>query len=305
MTIIMSLLIQMLHVGLILATAPTMVGLTDWLDARLTGRSGPSILMPWRDLLRQSRKTPTVSDNTSIVSRLAPTLSLGATVSAAALVPSFSLGMALSPLADVLVIVSLLIISRVALALAVLDSGAALPGLAQQGASALAVLAEPALMLAVVTPALMAGGFNLDQIIGQQREGILLPAAASALSLTALLALVLADASAVGNAANHSFSGIDLAMSWAGAWIRRLVWINLIGALFLPIGIAVADAGAAAALIGLAAWTLKLLAFLLAMSAIRVILGRIARHSLPDLIGVAALLALLAIVMVLASTGIA
>jgi hypothetical protein len=39
------------------------------------------------------------------------------------------------------------------------------------------------------------------------------------------------------------------------------------------------------------------------LSGTQTILGRIPRHSLPDLIGVAALLALLAIVMVLASAG--
>jgi formate hydrogenlyase subunit 4 len=230
---------------------------------------------------------------------------LGATLAAAALVPSFTLGMALSPLADMLVIVALLTIARVATGLAVLDSGAARPGFAQQGASARAVLAEPALMLAVVALALMGGTFNLDLVIGQQREGVLLPAAASAVTLTALLALLLADISLIADGADEAFGGVDLAMVQAAAWLRRLVWIDVIGDLFLPIGLAAADSTPVAWFVGLGCWAFKLAAAAIALSGFQTLLGRIPHHSLTDLIGVAALLALLAIIMVLASTGMA
>jgi formate hydrogenlyase subunit 4 len=304
-TIVLSLAAQILHIALMLAAAPILAGAVDWLDARLSGRTGTPLLSPWRDIVRLSRKTITTTENLSIVSHLAPAAVLGATLAAAFLVPSFTLGMALSPLADMLVIVSLLTAARVAGALAAFDSGAALPGLAQQGASALAVLAEPALMLAMLALALMGGSFNLDLIITQQREGVLLPAAASALTLTALLALLLADLSASARDTDQAYGGLNLAMIRTTVWLRRLIWIDLVGALFLPIGIATADSGAAAWLTGLAAWAIKLAAATVALSAFQAILGRIPRHSLPDLIGVAALLALLAVIMVLASTGLA
>lgn len=303
MTLILPLLAQILHIGLMIAAAPTVAGLMDWLDARIGGRSGPPILQPWRDLTRLFRKTPTIVESVSIVSRLAPPFGLGATLSAAALVPSFTLGMALSPLADVLVIVSLLTVARVAAGLAALDSGAALPGLAAQNASARAVLAEPALMLAVVTLALIGGNFNLDLIIGQQREGLLLPAAASSVALTAMLALLFAEASVPAGGLDEMFGGADLAISRMTGWLRRLVWIDLIGGLFLPVGIATTDKAPLAWLIGLAVWAVKLFAFVLGLSAIQTTLGRLPHHRLPDLLGVAALLALLATIMVLASTG--
>jgi formate hydrogenlyase subunit 4 len=303
MTVVLSLFAQLLHIGLMIAAAPTVAGVMDWLDARLSGRSGPPILLPWRDLLRLSRKTPMTIESVSIVSRLTPALALGATLSAAALVPSFTLGMALSPLADVLVVVSLLTVARVAGGLAALDSGAALPGLAAQTASARAVLAEPALMLAVVTLALMAGRFNLDLIIGQQREGLLLPAAASSVVMTAMLALVFAESSVPAGGLHDMLSGTDLAIVRMAVWLRRLVWIDLIGGLFLPVGMATIASGPQAWLIGLAAWGIKLGAFILGLSAIQTTLGRVPHRRLPDLIGVAALLALLAAIMALASTG--
>jgi formate hydrogenlyase subunit 4 len=301
--VLLSLLAQILHILLMIVAAPTAIGLTDWLDAKLAARPGPPILLPWRDLLRLSRKTPATIESVSVVTRSMPALALGATLSATALVPSFTLGMALSPLADVLVIVSLLTIARVAAAFAALDSGTARPGLAQQESSALAVLAEPALMLVVVTTALMAGSFNLDLIIGQQREGVLLPAAASAVALTALLALILADVSTGDRGGEQMFSGIDLAMVRMTGWLRRLIWFDLIGGLFLPVGIVAADNGPVAWLSALAFWVVKLGVFMLALSGIQSLLGRVPRHSLPDLIGVAALLALLATIMVLTSSG--
>lgn len=308
MSIIVSLLTQVLHIGLMLVAAPTLAGAMAWLDARLAGRSGPPFLLPWRDLRRLSRKTPSMMENVSVVSHLAPAAGLGATLAAAALVPSFTLGMALSPLADVLVITALLTLARVAGALAALDSGDAMPGLMAQRSSAMAVLAEPALMLSVVALALMAGSFNLDQIVGQQREGILLPAAASAVVLTALVALIFADtstadASTADRGAESLCCGTDLAMARMTEWLRRLIWVGLTGGLFLPVGMATADAGPIGWVIGLASWACKLGFFVVCVSGVQTLVGRIQRDSLPDLIGVAALLALLAIIMILASAG--
>lgn len=303
MSIVLSLLAQLLHIALILLAAPALAGAIDWLDARFAQRSGPPILLPWRDLVRWSRKSPMAADNASPVTRLAPAVGLGATLSAAALVPSFTLGMALSPLADVLAVASLLTVARVAGALAALDAGAAPPGLTAQRSSALAVLAEPALLLSMVALALMAGSFNLDPIIAQQREGILLPATASAVVFTALAALIFADASATDRGADAICSGIDLATVRMTAWCRRLVLLNVAGGLFLPAGMATADSGPIGWSVGLAAWVCKIGFFGVCLSGAQTLAGRIPRRSLPDLIGVAALLALLAIVMVLASGG--
>ena len=86
-------------------------------------------------------------------------------------------------------------------------------------------------------------------------------------------------------------------------WLRRLVWIDLIGGLFLPVGIATADNGPLAWLIGFGFWGVKLGAFVLGLSAVQTLSGRVPRRNLHDLLGVAALLALLATIMVLASTG--
>jgi len=302
-SVLVSLLAEVVHLTLMIVATPFAAGATDWIDARLAGRSGPPILLPWRDLIRLWRKIGVVAESASPAMAVLPAVGLGATLCAAALVPSFTLGMAFAPLADLLVIVSLLSVARIARALAALDAGTALSGLAAQRNSALAVLAEPALLLFVFTLALMGGSFNLDLIIGQQREGLLLPAAASALALTSLLALVFVDSSDPAGGLDQHFSGIDLALLRLTSWLRRIVWIDLIGGLFLPVGMAGADAGVADWMTGIACWTLKVVMFVIAHSCIHSLIGRIARRDMPDLSGIAALLALLATIMVLASGG--
>jgi formate hydrogenlyase subunit 4 len=303
MNILLSLLAQIMHLGLMVVAAPTIAGLIGWLSERLTGRTGPSPLLTWRILVRLSLKSPMRTESVSIASQLAPAVSLGATLSVVALVPSFTLGMTLAPMSDVVVVVALLSLAQAAAVLAALDAGAPLPGLAAQRASAVAVLAEPALMLCMLALALMGGSFNLDLIISQQRDGLLLPAAASAVVLTALLALGFTDATSGHADLDQMSSGKDLAISKMTGWLRRLIWFNLIGGLFFPVGMATAANGPLDWLTGLASWVARTAVFVVLLCGIQTFLGRVPRHSLNDLIGVAALLAVLAMMMIMAASG--
>jgi formate hydrogenlyase subunit 4 len=305
MSILVSLLLQVLHIGLMIVAAPLVAGVLDWLEARFAGRSGPPLLLPWRLLIRLSRKIPVELDSGSVVLRFAPAIELGATVSAAALVPSFATSMALSPLADILVVVSLLIIARVAGVLAALDAGAALPGLAAQQSSALAVPAEAALIMAIFALALMGGSFNLGLIILAQDDGGLVPATAAFVALASLLALAAADEAASGSALDQVLTGTGLAVSRMAGWLRRLVWIDLIGALAFPFGLATFPAGPLDWAIGFTCWALKLAIFVLCLSGLQTLLGRMPARRRQGLTAVALLLALVAVVLVLTSTRLA
>lgn len=303
MSVIVAVFAQILHMALVVLAAPVVEGAVNWLEARLAGRLGPPLTQPCRDLIRLSRKTAVLPESASRVLLFAPVVSLGATLAAAALVPSFTLGTALAPLADGLVVASLLSIGRAAAVLGALDTGSALQGVAAQGTTALSVLSEPALLLFVFSLAVMADSFNLDLIIGQQHEGTLLPAAASALALTSLLALAFADTGDASAGLDPDLSGIDLAVVRVTAWLRRLVWIDLIGGLFLPVGIAGADGGLREWGTGVASWVIKLAAAIIGLCVVRTVLSRVGRPAMPDLFGIAALLALLATIMALTHAG--
>jgi formate hydrogenlyase subunit 4 len=289
---------QVLHILLILAAAPLAEGVIGRLSALLTGRSGPPVLQPLWDLFRLMSKSPATQENASPVSRFAPSVAFGATLSAAVLVPSFAAGMASSYLADGLTIVALLALAQVALALAALDIGPPSAGLAQQSDTPRTVLSGIVLLLAVAAPGILAGTTNLDRIAVLQRDGLLLPASASAAAFAALLAVPWTER----EDAAPMFGGTDLALVLAAGWLRRLVWIGLTGALFLPIGMGVAARPQSWAA-GAAVWSLKLILGILLFAGLPALLGRPLRRDIPAILAVACLIALMAAALAFAGGG--
>ena len=111
-------LIQCAQAVLVLGLAPLLSGLTRKIRARLLRRQGPSVLQPYRDLLKLIRKEAVVAENASWLFRAAPYFIFATTWVAAALVPTFATGLPFSAAADLIVIVALLGTARFLLALA-------------------------------------------------------------------------------------------------------------------------------------------------------------------------------------------
>ncbi len=301
MNLALSFAAQLLHIALTLAAAPTLVGIIHWIEARLTGRVGPPPLQPWRDLSRLLRKEPVLAESASDVTITAPLISAAAIAIAAALVPSFALGMSLAPFADLLVIIGLLALSRGALALANMDAGTALGGMTASREMNLASLTEPALLLVVFVLALLAGSSNLDLIAAMQQESatdwrtpVVLAAAAT---------LLVAFVNNSPRTTPLEFSGRDLALIEATDALRLLLWFNLIGAIFLPFGMAPSSASPLAWLVGLASWLTRTLLLAVAAAVVPIAVGRLRMTRIAQILGVAILLGLLAVAYLFAGMG--
>ncbi len=307
-----------LHVALLLAAAPLLAGLLDLLRARLLGRAGPSPLQPWRELRRLWRKQGVTAEGGSWLLRLAPVIDSATSLAAAALVPSFTLGMASGPAADLLVFAGLLGLGRAATALAALDSGTGFGGIGASRAMTLAAFAEPALLLVVFTFTLLAGTSNLDAIAGTVQEGTLGLRVSMGLALLATLAVALVECGRLpaGNPDSHleltmvdeamllDYSGRALALlEWAAA-LRLLVWMGLVGILFAPFGVGIADAPQGWPL-GLAAWAGKALLLAGGLAALEASRARMRLFRVPEFLGVAILLGLLAVIFLFISQGFA
>ncbi len=169
-TALLSLIAQLLHLALVLAAAPVVTGVLALFEARLQGRSGPHPLQPWLDLLRMFRKQTVMAESVSWLFRIAPAVAFGAIVVAAALVPSFALGMTFAPAADLLVIAGLLMLARCVLALAAMDTGTAFGGIGASRAMFSAVFAEPALLVVFLLCSLLAGSTNIDAVAAMLRD---------------------------------------------------------------------------------------------------------------------------------------
>jgi formate hydrogenlyase subunit 4 len=318
-TLLLALAAQALHVALLLAAAPVVAGVVRHVKARLLGRVGPPVLQPWRDLRRLLRKQPVVAENASWLFLAAPSAHLAAVLAAAALVPSFALGMASAPMADLLVIGGLLALSRVILALAAMDIGTRFGGIGASREMTYAVFAEPALLLTIFTLALMVGTTNLDNIALVLREGAVGLRVSLGLILVAMIAIALAENGRVpvDNPASHlevtmvheamvlEYSGRHLAMLELAGALKLLLWMSLIVVIFVPFGIARGGALPLWWFAGLAAWGAKIGVMALALAGFETAIAKMRVFRVPEFLGVAVLLALLAVVFLFVSQGFA
>jgi formate hydrogenlyase subunit 4 len=304
---------QVAHVALMLAAAPTLVGVIRWMRARLVGRVGPPLLQPWREFLRLLRKQPVMAESASEVFAIAPLLSAAAVATVAVLVPSFTLGMTLAPCADLVAIAGLLALARASIALAGMDAGTAFGGIGASRTMTVACLSEPALVLVIFVLGLLAGSSNLDVIAAMQQEAGTDWRTGAGLGLIATVLVVVADGAnqlmvrsefaMQREAMALEFSGRDLAVIEATEALRQLVWLSLIVAMFFPFGVAPAGAGPAALSLGIVCWVAKLLLLAGALVLVQTVTGRMRPMQVPGMLGVAVLLGLLAVVFLFASMG--
>ena len=308
----------LLHLALMFAAAPVVVGAVRLLKARLLGRAGPPLLQPWRDLRRLLRKQRVVAENASPLFRWAPVVHLASVVAVAALIPSFSLGMATAGASDLLVVAGLLGLGRGVLGLAAMDVGTGFGGLGASRAMLFAVFAEPALLLVFLVFALLLGTTNLDAIAGGLRDGGVGVQASLLLALGALLVVGLVENGRfpADNPATHleltmvheamllEYSGPSLALLDFAAALRLLCWMSLAAALFAPFG----AASAAAPLLwplGLAAWAGKIGMLAAGLALLESGTAKLRIFRVPELLGVAVLLGLLAALFLFVSQGFA
>jgi formate hydrogenlyase subunit 4 len=298
MTLLLAAIAQVLHCGLVALAAPTIGGLLRWIEARLGGRSGPPPLQPWHDLMRLVRKQTMAAESASALFQAAPPVVLATTVVAVALVPSFSTGMLFAGMADLLLLVGLITLARASLALAALDAGTASGGLAAARATSLTCFVDPAVILTILALGVLGGTTNLDLLVGLQRAGMLQPSSVCALAAVSLSAVTVASADC--SDLHTEFSGVDLAMISLAEDLRALFWLNLIAAVFLPIGMATTVAGPLSWIVGLLAWALKLAVLTALMAVFRYAIGH-GRHA-SVLLGATCVFGLLAAVVALASS---
>jgi formate hydrogenlyase subunit 4 len=299
MTLLGALVAQLLHIALIAAAAPTLGGVRRWLEARIAGRVGPPLLQPWQELGRLLRQPAVLTEGASRVSVEAPVVCAAATAVAASLVPSFTLGMAFARFADLLAIAGLLALARISLALGAMDTGTATGGVAASRTLLLAAIAEPALLLVLFALALFAGSLDLDLIAAMQLENGGAWPSGVIVALAATLLVVFVDATR-REAWALGLSGRDLALSEATEALRLLVWFDLIGAMFLPFGMAPSGAGPVAWFIGIVAWLARTLIAVLLLTLSRTMVGRLGLPLAARTLGVAVLFGALAAVFLLA-----
>jgi formate hydrogenlyase subunit 4 len=307
MALMRDLAIQFLQMLLVLLLAPALVGLVRKVKARLMRRRGAPIVQPYRDLLRLLRKEVVLAENASWLFRVIPYLIFAATWVAAALVPTFATGLLFSWSADLIAIIALLASTRFFLALAGMDVGTSFGGIGSSREVMIASLAEPAMIMIVFTLALIAGSTQLSTMAAFMDSPDVGLRVSLGLALIALIIVALAENARipVDNPATHleltmvheamvlEYSGRHLALIELAAALKLLLYISLIACLFVPWGLAPAEAGLASALPAIVAYVAKLAAGGILLAVFETSIAKMRVFRVPQFLGAALMLGLL------------
>ena len=314
---ILDLLIQGVQMMVVLALAPLLTGLVRKVKARLQRRQGPPLLQPYRDLRRLLGKEVVLAENASWLFRVAPYMIFAVTWVAASLIPTFATGLLFSWSGDLIAIAALLGCARFMQALAGMDIGTSFGGIGSSREVMIASLAEPAMLMIVLTVALIAGSTQLSTIAVVMASTEVGLRVSLALALVAFIIVALAENARipVDNPATHleltmvheamvlEYSGRHLAMIDLASFLKLLLYVSLIWCMFCPFGIARSGSGMERYLLGLIVYLVKLVVGGVLLGVLEVSIAKMRVFRVPNFLGAAFMLGLLGVLLLFVSQG--
>ena len=148
-----------------LLLAPLLPGIINKVKAWVAGRRGPPVLQLYFDLARLWRKGVVISTLASPGFIAGPAIAWVAVLAAALLLPLGPLGASLSFRGDVILLIYLLALARFCTAWAALETGSAFEGMGAAREVSYAVLAEAAVITAVLTLSMQSGSLVLSAML--------------------------------------------------------------------------------------------------------------------------------------------
>jgi formate hydrogenlyase subunit 4 len=303
---LMNWLLAIIQTVLFVALSPLLAGWLKCCKCRLQNRKAPSLLQPYKDLIKLTQKQPVVAAQASWLFTIAPYIIFSATVLAATVVPLIAVDLPTSASADVIVMVGFFAFARFFLALAGLDIGTAFGGMGSSREMTISSLAEPAMLMAIFTLTMTASTTNLSVAIGHVvNDGLVLrPSFVFALFALILVAIAETGRVPVDNPATHleltmiheamilEYSGRHLALIEWASQLKLMLYGVLIANIFFPWGIA-ESFNAQALAYGLLAITGKLAVLGLFLALSETLLAKMRLFRIQEYLGFAYLLGLL------------
>ena len=306
---------QFAQMFLVLAIAPLFVGFTRKVRARLLGRRGPPVVQPYRDLYRLIQKEVVLAENASWLFRSMPYLVFATTWVALSLIPTFASGLLFTWSADLIAIVGLLATGRFFLALAGLDVGTSFGGIGSSREAMIASLAEPAFITVVFTVSLVARSTDLSAISTFMHTSVVGLRVSLAMAMGSLMMIAVAENGRIpiDNPATHleltmvheamvlEYSGRHLAMIELASALKLVVYVSLIGSIFMPWGIAGKGASVADYAAGVLFYLGKLAIAGAALAVFETLVAKMRVFRVPEFLGAALMLGLLATLLLFVS----
>lgn len=279
-----------------LLLAPLLPGIINKVKAWVAGRRGPPVLQLYYDLARLWQKSVVLSTLASPGFVAGPAVAWVAVTGAAMLVPLGPLGSALSFRGDVLLLLYLLALARFCTTWAAMETGSAFEGMGSAREVSYAVLAEAAMITAMLSLSVQTGSVSLAAML-EPSAG-----AGAALLAAGLFTVLLAEncrvpfddpnthleLTMIHEAMILDHSGPPLAAILHGAALKLLLFAVLLTEAVLPMGEFSPFAKMGALLAGVLTVTVS-------VGAVESFLARFAFRRVPLLLTTAVLLCLFAL----------
>jgi len=301
---------------LFVISAPLFIGITRWVKCRLQNRTAPPVWQPYLNLNKLFHKEILIATTTSSLFGIVPFLIFGITIVISATIPLFIIYPASQTFADLIVIIGLFALIRFLLALAGMDTGTAFGGMGSSREMFISLIAEPAIVMALFAVAMLAASTNVANIVSFVTTHNLYLHPSLILAAFGLVLVALAENGRVpvDNPTTHleltmiheamilEYSGKYLALLEWSAQIKLLLYATLIINMFFPWGIA-AELSLSAIGIGVGAFICKIIMLAIALSFTEVNLTKLRLFRAPDILNVAFIFGLLAILIQIIGIG--
>lgn len=227
-----------------LLLAPLLPGIINKVKAWVAGRRGPPVLQLYYDLAKLWHKEVVMSNLASPGFVIGPAVAWMALVAAALLMPLGPAGSVLSFRGDVLLLIYLLALARFCLAWAAMETGSAFEGMGTAREVSYAVLAETAIITAVLSLIVHTGSVSLTTMLSPSvgTGAVLLAAGLFTVLLAENCRVPFDDPNThleltmVHEAMILDHSGPPLAVILHGASVKLLLFTVLLLQATLPIG---------------------------------------------------------------------
>jgi formate hydrogenlyase subunit 4 len=183
----------MLSFSLILIAAIFFTGIVIRTKSLASGRKGPGILQPVKDVIRLFKKGAVYSETTSIIFQIAPTIYLASIVMAMLVVPFGDTKGLISFNGDFIFFAYVLALGKFFSIISALDTGSSFEGMGASREALYSMFAEPAFFILMGSLAILTGYSSFHEIFSSLHLGSFISYAIACLATFVLLMVAMIE----------------------------------------------------------------------------------------------------------------
>jgi formate hydrogenlyase subunit 4 len=161
----------MLSLTLILFSAVFFTGTVNRTKSLASGRKGPGIIQPVKDVIRLFRKGAVISDTTGVIFRIAPSIYISTVLMAALVIPFSGEKGIMSFDGDFVFFAYMLALGKFFSIIAAMDTGSSFEGMGASREALYSLFAEPAFFVLIGSFALISGHASFREIFASLHLG--------------------------------------------------------------------------------------------------------------------------------------